>query len=95
MFPENEKAMEKDKRMGKIMIDKTRPAPGDYDSTGAWKATKGKKDFKLGTEKLVNFTDVYKKSKKFVPGSSHYKYDVKKALSKLSTSPLSMRIYRH
>ena len=35
MWKENEKS--KDKRIDRIVRDKTKPAPGEYDDLGAWR----------------------------------------------------------
>jgi len=82
--------------MDKITVDKSKPAQGDYNDIEAFKKTQNRKaDFKLDKEKLINFTEIYKNRKKFVPGSGHYKYDISKVFSKLSKSPIACRVYRH
>lgn len=45
--------------------------------------------------KKVCYFDELKDLKKFVPGSGHYKYDEKKALSKTSHPPLALKVNRH
>ena len=86
---------EKDSRITKIGIIKDRPAPGDYDQLKAFKKTQlGNREYKMGQTKLENFTDTYKKSKKYIPGSGHYKYDVKNVFSKISMGPSSIRSNR-
>ena len=63
--PENNK----DVRIGKIPIDKTVPAMGDYDVQTAFKKSQlGNREYILPKEKLQCYTDVYKNKKKFVPG---------------------------
>ena len=91
ILPENNK----DSRIDKIKIDKSKPAPGDYNSVKAWKDTQlGNREYKMNTEKRGNFTDTYKKSKKYIPGAGHYKYEVKHVYSKISSGPSSMRSNR-
>lgn len=85
----------KDKRLDKLVVNKNEPGPGDYDSLGSWKNTKGNIRYKFGNDKLVSFTDMYKKRKSYIPGSGHYKYDVGHVYSKLSMSPVSVRTRRH
>jgi len=71
--------------MNKITVDKAKPAPGEYNTAQAWKSSQlGNREYNIGLEKKVNFTDTYKNNKKGVPGSGHYKYDVKHVMSKLS-----------
>lgn len=51
--------------------------------------------FKLGKDSLRNFTDDYKKIKKFVPGAGTYKYEVNHVYNKISHSPRSISVKRH
>ena len=73
--------------MEKITRDKSKPAPGDYDTTTSWRNTQlGNKEFKISGAKKLNFTDVYKLNKKFIPGCGHYKYETK-VYDRISISP--------
>ena len=46
--------------MSRIEKDKSSVGPGDYDFQGAFLKTLGKREWKQGTEKRVNFTDIIK-----------------------------------
>jgi len=47
--------------MVRVARDKTKPAPGEYDTYNSWKNTQlGNKEFKIGGAKRQNFTDIYK-----------------------------------
>ena len=51
-------------------------------------------NFKIGNPKIECCAKEYAKSKKWVPGPNHYKFDMS-AYAKLSQSPLACRVYRH
>ena len=54
--------------MDKIVRDKTKPAPGDYQHEKAFKKTQcPKADFKVLDGARTNFTDDHSKKKSFVP----------------------------
>ena len=44
----------------------------------------------MSKEKLTNFTDKYKKAKKYIPGVGHHKFD-STVFDKISKTPLSMK----
>jgi len=44
----------------------------------------------MSKEKLVNFTETYKKGKKFIPGVGHHKVETT-VFDKISKTPLSMK----
>jgi len=44
----------------------------------------------MSKEKLVNFTETYKRAKKFIPGVGHHKVE-SAVFDKISKTPLSMR----
>jgi len=50
--------------------------------------------FKLGTAAKVCYFDELKNKKKNVPGVGNYKYDEKKALSKMSNPPVCIKVNR-
>lgn len=81
-------------RIDKIKVDKSRPAPGDYNVREAFMNTHALRTFSFNNEKLENFTDTIKKNKAFVPGAGHYKYNETKAVQKLSMPPVSVRSKR-
>ena len=85
-----------DSRMSKLTVDKNKPSPGEYNTDKAWRSTQlGNREYKLGNDKRVGFTDKIKDAKKFIPGSGHYKYDVGTVFSKISSGPTSIRASRH
>ena len=95
IWNESERAKSKDSRMEKIKKNKVDPAPGDYDEMGAWKKSQSiQKEFKVGAEKRITFTEIFKNNKKFLPGSGHYNYKTE-VLSKLSANPVAVRTLRH
>ena len=82
----NEKST--DSRLAKIVRDKSKPAPGDYNTTDAWRKTQlPNREYTAPKGKLVNFTEVYSKTKKFVPSPATYKYEMNKVYDRLSMSP--------
>lgn len=42
-----------------------------------------------------SFTDTYAKAKKWLPDCAKYKYDVRKSLDLLSSSPIGIKVRRH
>ena len=45
----------------------------------------------MSKEKLSNFTDNYKKAKKYIPGVGHHKNITSETFNKISRTPLSMK----
>jgi hypothetical protein len=73
--------------MDRIVKDKTKPAMGDYDTYAAWRKSQlPNREYTAPKGKLVNFTEVYSKSKKYVPSPSQYKVETR-IYNKLSMSP--------
>lgn len=65
--------------------------PDYYNLDPSFKKTARKiPEYSIGKEKLVNFTETYKKNKKFIPGVGHHKVETE-IFSKISKSPLSMK----
>jgi len=86
IWKESEKST--DKRIDKIVKDKTKPAEGDYDTKTAWKKTQlPNREYTLPLGKLTCFTEKYSKSKKNVPAPNLYKVETQ-VFSRLSLSPL-------
>jgi len=85
IFKESEKST--DKRLDKIVKDKTKPAQGDYDTHTAWRKTQlGNREYNVPKGKIICFTDSYVKTKKFVPSPSQYKVETQ-VYNRLSMSP--------
>tara|TARA_B110001450_G_C17619253_1_gene480502 strand:+ start:1106 stop:1426 length:321 start_codon:yes stop_codon:yes gene_type:complete len=85
MWKESEKST--DKRIDKIVKDKTKPAPGDYDCSKAFRQTRNSVlNYSQSKSPKITFTEIYKNNKKFVPAPGHYKIDAK-IFNKLGTSP--------
>lgn len=92
IWKESEKST--DKRLDKIVRDKTKPAPGDYNTENAWRKTQlPNREYSQPKGKLVNFTEIYAKNKKFVPPPNHYKVETK-TFDRLSMSP-QIKAKRH
>ena len=63
IWKQNEKS--KDKRIDKIVKDKTKPSPGEYNTYEAWRKTKlGNREYTAPKAKLINFTEIIKANKK-------------------------------
>ena len=93
MWKENDKTT--DKRIERITKDKTKPAPGEYDDPKAWKSSVlGNREYTLSKGARINFTEIYKNKKKYIPGPATHKYGVE-TFSKLSKSPKALKIHRH
>lgn len=87
MWKQNEAS--KDRRIEKIAKDKDAPATDFFhqDARTSWfKNQAASREWKAGSEKRVNFTEIYKNRKKGLPGVGHYKDDIK-VLDRLSKSP--------
>ena len=91
MWKEREES--KDRRIDKIVKDKDAPSSDFFhqDVRISWmKNQAAPREWKAGSEKRVNFTDIYKGRKKFLPGVGHYKDDIK-VLDRLSKSPTKIK----
>jgi len=76
-------------RLNKIQTSKK--DPDYYDLEVAFKKTASvRPKYTMNKEKLVNFTDTYKKAKKYIPGVGHHKVE-SAVFDKISKTPLSMR----
>ena len=74
IWKESEKTT--DKRLEKIVKDKTKPAQGDYNTDSAWRKTQlGNREYSQPKSKLICFTEIYSKSKKIVPSPCQYKVE--------------------
>ena len=86
---ETDKAKVIDQRLIKVNTNKSNP--DYYDLDPAFKKTaRSNPKFTMSKDKLVNFTDNYKKGKKFVPGVGHHKVETT-VFDKISKTPLSMK----
>jgi hypothetical protein len=74
------------------------PDVGTYDAPESFRNTQlngiEKNSFKLNKGKGKTFTDMVVENAKFVPGVGHYK-ETEKAYTRLSSSPISIRVRRH
>ena len=95
VFPEPKEVKDCDNRLAKIKKDRSKPAEGDYKFMTGFNYCQRRDRVAIfkGNEKIECCAREYAKSKKWVPGPSHYNYEA--AYAKLSKSPLSCRVYRH
>lgn len=94
IWKESDKARMNDNRIDSIKRDKSKPAPGDYDCSKAFKLTRNSiPNYSQSKSPKVTFTEIYRNNKKFVPAPGHYKVDPK-VYNKLGTSP-SLKSKRH
>lgn len=84
-----------EERFGKIVKDKSKPSPGDYNVEAAYSKTQTVNiKFKIATGKLSCFIDQYKKAKSHLPGIGAY--DVSgKSYDRVVRSPTSIKTLRH
>ena len=84
-----------EERTGKIVKDKTRPSPGDYNVETAYSKTQSMNiKFKFGTGKLSCFIDEYKKAKSHLPGICAYEVSGK-SYDRVVRSPTTIKTLRH
>lgn len=89
-------AMQATSRMTKILKEKSKPSPGEYNDPDSFKKTQLEgNNRKFSKLERTTFVEVAAKRKKIVPGAGTYHYDVTKVFNALSSSPRCHATKRH